>query len=386
VRHFIKEVVVEHNKDWGCWPDTKIFDYPKDARDFIVPHPNGKDEIVVQRISYPVYIAFATDGGMQLPIEYEWIDNTKEPEEAVKQRMINDLNLLSQQCDTILWDHAKNCYPDVAKHIPDLFELSILPFADDCPGSSEIKTFPVAKYFDALFYQMKVWDFKTGIKTADKYAEVAPNLTPYFKGQNESFGLMAGIENQYFQISNKASAIRSGYMPVIDFVFLGYRAWHWRGDFCDALNAANFGDLRSKLHGKDMRDGLLGDGPGGACGVEASKLYTQSLIGVNPQVSSIFNGRLIDLWECGVVQMVYDPHGELESEGFVDGEHYVSFDGSVEDCISKAHELRADPNRCADIIERAHAKMREYQYRKSTPAVYGQIYADYIDGKIGRKK
>ena len=380
----IKQLTVDWQPSWGKWPDTDDKDYTSVLTGrTTTTYERGGDSIEVEERFLPAYMAFASCGE-ELPITHQWIDNTKLPSQAVIDRQIADLQSFGAECDVIHWPHARNCYPEVAKHIPELFKLAILSFADDCPGSSEIKTFPVAQWFDAFYYQMKIWDFATGAVTADKYAEVAPNLKPYFKGQNESAGLIEGIENLYFNPGPKADAIESGYLPVVDFVFLGYRAWHWRGDFCNSLNGADFGDLKSALYGQDMRDGMLGNGPGGKCGYEAAKLYSQSLIGVNPQVSSIFNGRLIDLWTCGVVQMVHDPHGELASEGFIEGEHFVSFDGSTADCIGKAKELKADPKRCARIIRAAFMQAMQYQREKSTPAVYASIYADWIDKVTGR--
>jgi hypothetical protein len=162
----IKQLNVIHDPAWGKWPDTNDDDYS----DVLAIRGNRLvDGIEVETRIYPAYMAFATAGNKQLPIDYQWIDNTKLPGQAVLEQQIEDLKQYGAGCDVIFWDHAKNCYPPVAEYIPQLFKLAILPFADDCPGSSEIKTFPVARYFDALFYQMKVWDFATGERTADKY-------------------------------------------------------------------------------------------------------------------------------------------------------------------------------------------------------------------------
>jgi len=386
MKHQIKQLVVDHLHEWGRWPDCDNADYA-DAMNWRGKsvYQHGDLEIEVESRYYPVYKAFA-EVDRDLPIAFPWIDNTKEPSLAVQDQMLADLRKLAAECDVVLWNHAKNCYPRVAKHLPELFGLAILPFADDCPGSSEIKTFPVAMYFDAFYYQMYIWDFETGVKTHDKYAAVAPNLKPYFKCQNESTGLLDGLGNIWFNVNEKIALIRQGRMPPIDLVFVGNgAAWHWRQKFIDELNAADFGDLHSALYGAKMRDGVLGAGPGAACGYLVGKLYTQALCGVNPQVSSIFNGRLIDLWACGVIQFIYDPHEELRLQGFEEGTHYLGFDGTAADLIARVEDVKKDPGRCADIIQAAHETMVKYQTERSTNAVYAQIYADWLAGENGRR-
>jgi hypothetical protein len=190
--------------------------------------------------------------------------------------------------------------------------------------------------------------------------------------------------NIKFSIYEKVRCIRDGYLPAIDLCFCGYRAWHWRGDICEQMNKADWGELHTRLHGQNMRDGLLAHGPGGACGADVAKLYATSLMGVNPQVSSIYNGRLIDLWTCGAVQLIHDPHKELAEEGFREGEHYIGFDGTITDLIHKAQRIKKDPPLCAELIERAFERMTKYQKRTSE-TVYAEIYRDHMTQlEVGR--
>lgn len=376
----IQQVIVYDDPAWGKWPGTDDKDFSDIlAKRDVAPAEyeyNGQRFKVESRF-YPAYKAYA-EAGEDPPIAYQWIDNTKPPSQRVMDIMLRDLGALSGECPVILWDHARNCYPPVAEHIQALFRLAILPFADDCPGSSEIKTFPVAKFFDALYYQMKVWDFENGAHTADKYHEVAPDLKCYFKGQNESAGLAEGLLNINFSVSDKIRGLRMGVYPPIDLAFVGYRAWHWRKTFCDGLNAVNTDGLTVRLHGTDMRHGELDGRWSRTPGFQAAKLYANTLFGPNPQVSSIFNGRLMDLWRCGVVQMIYDPHGELASEGFDAWTHYVPFDGTAEDVMRLVRELKPQKEKLADIIEAASLKVDEYQTVKSTNAVYSRIYGEHL--------
>jgi hypothetical protein len=101
-------------------------------------------------------------------------------------------------------------------------------------------------------------------------------------------------------------------------------------------------------------------------------------MGVNPQVSSIFNGRLMDLWRCGVVQFIHDPHGELASQGFEADVHYVPFDGTPEDVVRKAKALRKSHKRMAEIMRAGYEACHKYQTERSTNAVFAQIYGDHL--------
>jgi hypothetical protein len=336
-------------------------------------------ELTIKTRPYPIQKSFRDAGEQSCLLAHQWIDNTTLPPQSVLDAQLEALEELSEDCNVVIWDHAQNCYPEVAKHLPRLFDLAILPFADDCPGSTEAKTLPVARFFDALFYQMYIWDFRSGVRTESKYRDYAPDLKFYFKCQNESAGLNEGLADILFGVQNKIDALKMGIFPPIDFVFVGCLGWMDRKGFCSDLNAADFGGLHSRIHGQGMRDGYLAESPGKPVAYPVAKLYSQSLFGVNPQVSSIFNARLIDLWVSGVIQFIHDPHGELASQGFEAGVHYVSFDGTVADMIGKMHALRADPKAAANIMEQAHRKMVEYQTKRSTNEVYTNIYMDHLE-------
>jgi len=380
----IQQVIVHDDPAWKLWPGTEDADFSHVCamRD-VAPADyefDGQKIKVVSRF-YPAYKAFA-EAGEDPPMGYQWIDNNKVPSQRVLDIMLRDLTELSKECSVVLWDHARNCYPAVAQKIPELFRLAILPFADDCPGSSENKTFPVAKWFDALYYQMKVWDFNTGVLTANKYAEIAPRLKCYFKGQNETVGLAEGLSNTGFNVMDKINNLRRGVYPAVDLAFVGYRAWHWRRTFLDGLNNADGAGLVMRLHGTEMKHGEMDGRYAPNPGYHVSKLYSNTLFGPNAQVSSIFNSRLMDLWRCGVVQMVYDPHAELESEGFVPWVHYVPFDGTVDDLLRLVREMKPQRDRLADIMEAAAIKVDQYQTAKSSKAVYARIYGEHIEQVI----
>ena len=384
----IQQVIVYDNIGWQKWPGTNDRDFSDICAQRDVSPASYEWEghkFRVESRFLPAYKAFV-DAGEDPPLTYQWIDNTKPPSQRVIDAMVALLEEYAKECPVILWDHALNCYPSVAQHLRRLFRLALLAFADDCPGSSEIKTFPVAEHFDALYYQMKVWDFKTGVLTADKYREIAPGLKLYHKGQNESAGLFEGLANILFDVNDKVSLLRRGVYPAIDVAFVGYRGWFWRKEFCDGLNAMDDGGLTVRLHGTDMRHGELDGRWAPNPGLQVGKLYANSLFGPNPQVSSIFNGRLMDLWRCGVVQLIHDPYNELVDEGFEPWVHYVPFDGTADDAMRLVHELKPQKDKLADMIHAAAVKVSEYQTIKSTNAVYARIYGEHMDQiENGRK-
>ncbi|MCP4549526.1 MAG: glycosyltransferase family 1 protein [bacterium] len=392
----INQLIVCDNPDWGTWPITSNRDFTDVlAREKMEIYVAEDVTIKVRSKFLPAYKCFADAGyapfagpGAPAPrSSYPTIDNTKVPPAQVLDNLRADLEKYGEGCSVIYWDHAVNCWPQVAEAIPSLFNLAILPFADDCPGSSDVKTFPVAQYFDALFHQMRIWDFDTGATVEDKYREINPDMKFYWKAQNESGTLLRELDELYFDLQEKIrKTLENVYPPPVDLVFIG-ASWSWcgskfwRGRFCEALNHADWSGLLTQFYGQDMRDGFLG-GDHRNC-YDIAQKYSQSLCGVNPQVSSIFNGRLIDLWATGVIQIIHDPHGELAGAGFEDGTHYVGFDGTTADLRAKVIELKADPPRCADIMANAYNAVVRHQNDRTTDSVYAQLYADFMPQILG---
>lgn len=389
----VHQCVVHHAHDWGLWPDTDSRNYDpvmNNTEDALPVIEAGGVRFQVRNHIYPAYKPFMDLGcriggdqkfiarnGSTFDVPFPWIDNTKEPPSSLLQYFAKDLARFIEKhnCKVLLWDHARNCWPSIARYIPDMVNLAILPFADDCPGSSDVKTFPVAKHFHALYYQMKIFNLQTGERTADKYKAVAPDLRCYFKGQNESAGLLDGLALIGFNPQEKVNNLIAGLYPAIDFAFVG-PAW---GGIRKDLNTVDWGDLVTKLYGTGMRDGELDGRWSTTPGVQCAKLYAGTLFGVNPQVASLHNGRLIDLWRSHVCQLIHDPWGELAEEGFAPWEHYVPYDGTAGDALRLVKELKPQRQRVAEIIAAGGNRCHEYQITKSTPAVYCQIYADHAE-------
>ncbi len=379
----INQVVATHMHEWKKWPDTDDKDYDsvfaiRDTWTF----RRGDIELRLNNRYYPVYSAYPRSGDLRLPIQFPVINNLCPPSEQVLEQQRRDLRLFGE-CPAIMWDHAHQCFPTVACDLPELFRLRTLSFADDCPGSSDVKTFPVAANFNALRYVMFTWDFANGARTEDEYRKRGIEFLS-FSPSDMTGGLQCGLDELGFTIEGKKDLVRRGAAKP-DIAFVGFfgdgeRARLMRGLAGIHARQKQLGlDLR--LYGVNMPDGLLEPRwppHVKGLGYPAAPILASALTGPNVPVSSLFNARLADLWMSGVVQIVRDPWGELPHMGFIDGEDYLSFDGTHDDYMAKFEMMRGDRERAVAMISRGYEKAKAFWAKRNWTEAFADIYFHYL--------
>lgn len=383
----VDQVIATHRHEWRKWPDTADDDYASvfaERSQWVFRRDDV--ELRVNNRFYPVYSAYPRSGDKRLPIRFPVIDNLYPPSEAVLAQQRNDLKALSAKCTILLWEHTHQCFPAVACDLPTLFPtLRTIQFGDDCPGSSDVKTFPVAAYFNALCYSMFVWNAETGSLTADEYQRRGLAYTR-FCPSGMSAGLTEGLRDLKHDLAQKQALVRVGWAdPHLGFV--GFSGAGERAVLMQHLKHAHGQQkqlgLSLRLYGMGMPDGILEprDPPHPkGLGYPMAPLYHTALSSVNVPISSLFNCRLADLFLAGVVQFVRDRWGELPRMGFVEGEHYLGFDGTADDLLRKVESLRQRPEEAAALIGRAHAKAVDFWRENSWSAAFGDIYFKHLVG------
>lgn len=349
----ISQVVACHDEAWGKWPDTQDTDYSDVlAKRWQERYCDNETEILVDCRYYPVYWPYLVAGTRDMPIMYPWIDNTKSPTEGVLDAMAACLH--SMPADSIQWWHAQQCYPFVAACLERDFRFRFLAFGDDCPGSSDIKTFPVAPYFNGILHTMGVWDPADGTKTRDKYRRLG--CEPYLVIGGATNGLEAELERMHFSLEDKAQAIEEGKRPPVDFLFVGFAGgMPWRCRLLADLNSGgvSLGSCTTRLHGVGMRDGVLEPRlPTSNSGAAIARAYADALYTCNPQQSSLYNTRLIDCMLTGVVQLCMDPWGELADLGLDPFIDYLPFGGQAADIVAAIEGTREASLQLGSMIRR----------------------------------
>lgn len=378
----IQQVIATHQHEWAKWPDTADRDYSSILAwrgEWRFTYPEQDLDLVVVNRYLPVFKAYLDAKDEALVVRFPWIDNTMLPSEQVRTALVAMLADAAHECVALRWEHAHQCTPPVAAHLREMFRLTSLNFGDDCPGSSEIKTWPVAHAFDALLYTMFVWDFASGQLTAPLYEARGVGRT-YHIASGETSGLSQHLSAAGFSVEAKAEAVARGEQLPVDFVFVGMaNGFPWRQRLMDQINAAGIPSMTTRLHGVGMRDGEIGDRfPYQNAAPSLASLYPQCLLGVNPQQSSLFNTRLVDLWRCGIVQLIHDPWGELEHYDIRPREHYVAFDGSYEGLVRTVQACRENSRALAPII-RAGAKAADrLSERASWVGAHSRLYLDHL--------
>jgi hypothetical protein len=261
-----------------------------------------------------------------------------------------------------------------------MFRHVALTFSDDMAGSSDVKTFPVAHAFDSVIHGMMVYDYATGRLVAPEYLSRGVTRC-YHISQNACAGLTERLAEIGFDLERKAAAVERGDVLPLDFAFVGMAdGWPWRAAAMRALNVEGVPGV-SKLYGVGMRDGQLGSrwpykDPRGL-GADCADIYSGALCGVNVPQSSIFNCRLVDLWTCGVVQILHDQHGELARYGIKAGEHYQDYDGTHADLCRQISHLRSHQPEAAALIRGGQAALAKLACASWTNA-HASMYADAL--------
>lgn len=360
-------VRVTHYPEGARWPegdDRNFGPFHAIRHDFRHTLHDGR----VATWRYRFYDPYSAYGNESLPAGQppigRFINNVAwVPSRTVLDRMVSDLETISQECQILWWDSAIQCFPHVAQHLKRLFRLSILNFGDDMPGSSEIKTFPVALFFDVLAHAMYTWDFATGRSVPEVYAAHGLSDCRFL-----AWGPMERVYDEVW-FARKLERLREGTLPI-GMIWLGGSgiASHRQRLLRDISIAADPW-LQICLYGNGMRDGWK-DG-------RASDQYAEAMFGVNIAESSLFNGRFADLFMSGTIQVAYDPHGELSRFGFFDNEHYLCFDGTVQGMMKRIFQYYNDKKARAQMAVAAREQFLRYRAEHDDAEVQAKIVLDY---------
>lgn len=390
--HKIKVLEVCHNPAWNKWPETDDTDYSDVlAYKWERRYTRGDVTIDLTAQRFPAFHAYHQVGCRELPggLQPTQINSIIHPPQEVMDQQVRDLEHFGKGFQVLSWPGVFQCFAPVAAHLKRIFNFAVLATGDDCPGSSEYKTFPVCPFFDLAQHQMYVWNYETGQLTGDEYRKRGTTHTKFLAPGGGSSGFTVKLADDKFDIQEKIRRIRSGELTYgLAYVGLNGYPNPLRVSFLTQLNSEwqrvhDLG-LKTGLWGIGMRDGMLGQklhpkGPG----LFVAPVYQDALFTINYPVSSIFNSRLIDAWESGVIQLIPDKHGELAALGFKDGEHFIMFDGTLDGCIEKLREWK---DRTEDLAKMAEAGYKaRFQLSPKNPDVplslrYLFEYTDQIVG------
>jgi len=368
-------VNVEMLPAWGKWPLTDDTD---DA--LLAPGPpTWVDGLEISRIHVNPYAGWIRSGRLVKPRHPYRVDNREDLPEPVMSAMLDTLRdardaLPGVGSAILLWHNAIQCPPTVAAGLRGIFDLCVLNFSDDCPGSTEIKTLPIVHGFDAIIHRMWTWDINTG-RTVDSVYEEAGVPIREFTAGGPSTRLLAFLQEEPLPPDRG-----------IDLVFIGFLGGNLgkRKGFLEALAAYDHPLVRrARLHGVGLRDGPLGDYPTSARGFsfvrDVLRVYLRSKLGFNYPISSVFNGRLFDLPLSGVVQLVHDPWHELEIVGWKPHEDYVPFDGTPEGLVERAESLLKDGDLRRRIAESAEKTARRTMEEFGFPRALARVIRRGLD-------
>lgn len=375
----IHQLVIGHDHSWQKWPDTDDQNFEDLlAKRTVSTYERDGEKIQVVSRYYPTYLPYL-ETGCPFPSLFPVLNNSILPDEKVMDRQREVLRKMAKECDVILWDHVHQCFPPVARVLPELFKLKIVAFADDAPGSTEIKTLPVIENFDVLYHQMWTFNFETGERVQDVYRRVHRNLDMRFLPATPVRGLVEKLRELDFSIEKKVEGFSE--LPI-DFVFVGALGPQHRTkimvDLVAELLEHKRSNLRYRFHGKHRlgHGPLLPLHPLEGDGAVVAPLYVQSKVGFNTPVSSIFNCRLFDLWLSGVVQIVQDPHNELEAIGA--GDMVVKAAASASEIVDQIVSLANDPASGKRALDACYWAMNRLMTHNPTSA-FRDIYFDHLE-------
>ena len=381
----VEQVWVTHWPSWGKWPNTEDRDYSSVlALRSTWSICRGEDVVEITSRFSPAYLPYILAGESRaVPPAWPYIDNTKLPSRRVLDVQRDELRRLAAECHICYWDHAWQCFPPVAADVLPRFGLSILMHADDCPGSSEIKTFPVARWFNVLIHAMNIFDFNTGTLVADEYGKRGLADCRWIPN-----GMTEGTPNWIAESRHTVEAqlfrLRAGSLPL-DLVWAGDRCGRARRGvlLAGAETALGRAGIPCRLHGQGMRDGILMPAPSAVpAGRTCAPVYVQAKMGLNVPLSSIWNCRVADLMFLGVPMVAWDPWGELAAKGFLPGEHWIPFDGTPDGLVRTVLDWRGRGDDLARVARAAHDRVGPFTQggTGSTNAYNDVILERFIEG------
>lgn len=384
----LRQLVVDFWPSKAKWPFSEDKDFSTEVLaplgTYEIPTDGGT--VQIDSAAFPIYSIYAANGWKlheesRVPGD---INNILVPDASIMYELASQLRQAADRFDIISWHHATHCYPAVASEVLSRYKLSILHFGDDCPGSSERKSFPCVQYFDAAVHRMLVWNYATGQRVPDMYRNAGFRGRCYHNVGSQTDSLWAWLKETGFSLEEKIQRFSAGSLPI-DLVWLGCigRMNPARQLLLSELNKlARSIPLAVRLHGKEMRDGYYqcdaNSGPFDL-GRAAAQLYNSCATGLNFPASSFFNGRLFDLPLTGVAPIMYDPHGELTSVGMLPGKHYATYDGTLPSLLETVQELLRNRSLWTHIVKQANAVAYHLLKTSSTAAVYNRVILDHLE-------
>lgn len=342
------------------WPDGASRDYAAVHAERHVENIGG---VPAETRVYDPYSAYPLDEPLPTGQPYGRAINNLlwKPSSHAIETMASDLAALAPSWPVLYWDSAIQCFPEVACQLRRLFRLTILGFGDDLPGSSNLKTFPVARWFDVLFHNMHIYDRATGRTVPQVYAARGLSDCRFV-----AWGPMEPVYDEAY-FDRKIQAMQDG---VLDFDL----AWVGSAGLTPARHrliraVEALGAPRWALFGPEMAAGLWPELP--------SSLYARSLFGLNAPEGSFFNGRFADLMCSGTIMLAHDPWGELSHFGFVDGEHFIGFDGTAAGLAATVEARRGDRCGLARIARAGRTRFLDYRAEFDMDRVLGKVLRDY---------
>jgi len=335
----IEGVIVGYQNVWRKWPDSEDRDYSsvlakRELREYTV----AGESIVVCMRWYPAHRAYVLAGVNKTPVWHPSINNTVLPPQSVMDAMLKDLTDIANDSVTLCyWEHAYQCYPYVAQHLKRIFKHSILMHADDCPGSTELKTEPIAKYFDSVIHGNVIWH-PNGELTSSLYNRLGIQDTHYV-ALGVSAGFMKGLDNelsvgQVFSVEDRIEQLREGGYSY-DMVFVGGALGDQRAILNEDKTTALFkaAGLRTRILGVGMRDGTLHPRIPPDLGTPVAAVYLSAFSVLNMPMVGLMGTRPFDAWASGTLLIQQEMTHELRHLGILSGEHYAPFNGTMEDLI-----------------------------------------------------
>lgn len=398
----IEAVIVGYLPSWGKWPDSSDTDYNAILGQRVdAPYSLHGAPLTLRTRRYPVHRAYAVAGQLKLPphTPHPFINNLNPPPQPVLDAMIYDLDCVARDgCQLCLWEHAYQCYPYVAQHLRRIFKHSILLHGDDAPGSTEIKTAPIAKFFDSVLHGNLVWH-PGGEHTAALYRRLGVADTHYVTmsmtgGFVEGLGawgqhvepapapgtvvmrrspLHPMVRRAEVDLERRLAGLRAGQYQY-DLVFVGANMGQQRPKLNrpETTQALATAGLRTKFHGVGMRDGELAPRNPAALGTPVAQLYLNAFAVLNLQFVGLMGTRVYDAWAAGNLLVQWDPVGELDLLGVRAGEHYAGYDGTIPGLIRTVRYYQAHFDETERIIRAGHEQGPQLSTQHS---VYGGVQA-----------
>ncbi len=355
----IEAVTLAYSSAWKKWPDTqdKCFDDILRIRQESTYRTRSGKDVTVRMRWFPVHLPFVSAGEMTLPTTHPYINNLREPSPKVRGEFVRQILALAKDgCEICFWQNAWNCYPSVAQAVLPAFKHRVVMNGDDAPGSTEIRTSPVAKHFNAVFHMNLIWNHN-GERTADLYRRLGVSHTYYVSIGGTTSGLFASYDELMgFDLDKRIDSIRNGQYDY-DLVFVGGLMGPTRADMNRVECAAMFkhAGMRTLFHGIGMRDGILQPMSPIDMARPVSSLYLRSFAVLNAPFVGLMGTRPFDVWAIGSLLLQHDAHGELAQIGVLPSVHYVEHNGTYADMIDKVRYYRAHVDETEKILREGHA-------------------------------